>query len=170
MFFNKTRIVNNFKSVTNWIISDISFQYAGDFPGQVHRPDSILFQILVCLKINTERNEWDVYGTTVIMTHDGSITACIVTYSNYNNRKRTFQSSKNEAENKLVCLCCSNRWWQLIWEEKPQEWGWIPRAIETTGTHIFRCRHPGTPAYSATAGTTTLKPAAPEGGCYVHKH
>lgn len=57
-----------------------SFLQAGDFLGQVRCPDSILFQILACLRNQRARQkpkhgvEWDVYGTTVIMTHDGSIT------------------------------------------------------------------------------------------------
>lgn len=69
-----------------------SFLKAGDFLGQVRCPDSILFQILACLKTNTreekpeQRDEWDVYGTTVIITHNVSITPLTVPSSNYNNR------------------------------------------------------------------------------------
>lgn len=37
-------------------------------------------------KSQSKGSEWDVYGTTVIMSHDGSITPLTVTSSNCNNR------------------------------------------------------------------------------------
>lgn len=100
MFLTKPQLSTTQQSETNWIISDISFLYEGDFLGQVRCPDSILFQIFV----------W----TTVTVT----------------------ESNTNETQGELVCLCSTNikynRCRQLIWDENPQIWHWIPRNWETT--------------------------------------
>lgn len=80
--FEKTSIVNNLKSARAELFQTWSFSFlkAGDFLGQVRCPDSILFQIS-CVSENQHKRkkpkrrvEWDVYATTVIMDHDGSIT------------------------------------------------------------------------------------------------
>lgn len=73
VFFNKTSIVNNLKSVTNWIITDISFLYAGGFLGRLWSrfhsfPNSCVFENQHKRDNPEQRVEWDACSTTVIMT------------------------------------------------------------------------------------------------------
>lgn len=141
--FEQTSIVNNLKSARAEL-----FQTCGHFHSWRQGISSVRFVVQIPFfskflrvwkptqerKAKAKRDEWDVYTPTVIMTHDGSITPLTVTSSNYNNRGNWVKHT--ETQDELVSLCYSDvnydTCWQLIWEEKPQIWQWIPRAWETT--------------------------------------
>lgn len=146
MFLYKTSIVNNFKSVTNWIIWDISFLYAGISSVRFAVQIPIFSKFLRAQTSTQERKARAKHWMGCLRhnchndpTKDQLLLGLSHTQTTITEKT---ESSTNETKDELVCLCCSDfnddRCWQLIWEETTQKWDWNSQSLRNhshRGTH-----------------------------------